>query len=318
MSDRDAGQPSAIPASRIKPTGSAALDQLIATVSVVETSPDHYRGPGSTDDGVDATFGGHFLAQAISASLATVEPERRLHSIHATFLRPGQPGQPFELAVERIRDGRSFCTRRVRTNQEGGKPQFELTASCTVDDTGPEHLRPPSFDWGSLPDPESRPPFRELMAGLDPLPLPREWALRDYGLDIRTINAPWVEPGLSSDGGIRLWVRADGSIPADDHHLQAALLAYHSDESLADTVPAQWGATWGQPGVVFVSLDHAIWFHRQVDLNQWLLFDQRPLTASGGRGLATTSVWNQRRQLVATINQEILIRLDDGFLDGPK
>lgn len=296
-------------------TGSAALDRLIEVLSPTPTGTDRFEGIGSVDDGVDATFGGHFLGQAVAAALATVEPERRLHSLHATFLRGGRPGEPFTIEVERVRDGRSFCTRRVRTSQDEGRTQFELMASCTVPEEGPElaAARPDDLaDLDALPQPESLPTYGELMRSLDPLPLPEEWALRDYGLDVRTLNAPWVPAGVSPEGGIRLWIRADGTVP-DDDHLHTALLAYQSDESLADCIAAPWGATWGSPGVVFVSLDHAMWFHRPVDLNDWLLLDQRPVTVGNGRGLATASVYDRAGRLVATATQEALFRLGDEF-----
>ena len=288
--------------------GATAVEELIAIVSVTEIGPDLFEGVGSTNDGVDASFGGHLLAQAVSAALATVEPERRLHSLHGYFLRGGRPGEPYRLEVERVRDGRSFCTRRVRVSQGDGKPQFEMLASCTVDEEGPQYPARPPGDFDSLPDPESLPTHRELMEGLDPLPLPEDWALRDYGLDLRTVNAPWAPNGPSADSGIRLWIRGAAPIP-DDHHLQSALLAYQSDESLADNVAVPWGATWGSPGVVFVSLDHAMWFHRPFDLNDWHFVDQRPVTVGRARGTATGTVWNRAGELVASFTQEALLRL---------
>lgn len=294
-----------------------ALDQLIATVSVEQIGPDRFGGVGSHDDGVDATYGGHFLGQACSAAQATVGDDRRLHSFHGYFLRAGRPGQPYQLEVERVRDGRSFCVRRVRVSQgtaETAKTQFELLASFAGPEGGPtlEAQAPP--DFASLPRPESLPTHRELMTSLDELPLPEAWAFRDYGLDMRTVNAPWAPAGPSADGGIRLWVRADGQLP-DDHRLQTSLMAYHSDESLADNVAIPWGATWGSPGVVFVSLDHAMWFHRPFDLNDWMLVDQRPVTVGHGRGLATASVWNSAGELVVSFTQEALLRLDPEQLE---
>lgn len=296
----------------------SALEQLIATVSVEQVGPDRFRGVGSHDDGVDATFGGHFLGQACSAALATVDPDRRLHSLHGYFLRPGRPGEPFDLEVERVRDGRSFCTRRVRVTQgpaDSAKTQFEMLASFTVGETGPTLDPAPPDDFATLPDPMSLPTHHELMSSLDELPLPEAWALRDYGLDIRTVNAPWAPAGPSDDGGIRLWIRADGSLP-DDHRVQAAIMAYQSDESLADNVAIPWGATWGSPGVVFVSLDHAMWFHRELDLNAWHFVDQRPITVGRGRGLATASMWNVAGELVVSFTQEALLRLGPEHLDA--
>ena len=292
----------------------AALDALVKTVTVEQVGEDRYQGVGSADDGVDATYGGHFLGQATAAALATVEPERHVHSLHGYFLRAGEPGKPYTLDVERVRDGRSFCSRRVRVSQDDGSVQFELLLSAAMTEDGPTLDPEPPSGFDGLPEPDSLPNQRELMAGLDPLPLPEAWALRDYGLDIRTINAPWAPAGPSAEGGIRLWVRASGPLPAD-HHVQAAVLAYQSDESLADNIAIPWGATWGVPGVVFVSLDHAMWFHRPFDLNEWLLIDQRPVTVGRGRGLATGMVYDRTGLLVASFTQEALLRLTPNFLE---
>ncbi|MEL7155789.1 MAG: acyl-CoA thioesterase domain-containing protein [Actinomycetota bacterium] len=292
----------------------AALDQLIAIVTLEPLGDDRFRGRGSTADGVDATFGGHFLAQAVAAAQATVGDEHRLHSLHGYFLRAGTPGQEFELQVERVRDGFSFCNRRVTVSQEPGRAQLELTGSFARPEGGPELAPTPPPGFADLPAPTSLPSYRQLMSSLDPLPLPRDWALRDYGLDLRTIDAPWAPGGSSYDGGIRLWVKADGPLP-DDPALHQALMVYQSDESLADNVAIPWGATWGSTGVVFVSLDHAMWFHRPLDLNRWHLLDQRPISVAGGRGLAVASLWDDHGHLVATINQEALLRLGPEFLE---
>ncbi len=292
-----------------------ALDALVGVVGVEPLGDDRFSGVGSADDGVDATYGGHFLGQATAAALATVDPDRIVHSLHGYFLRAGRPGEPYTLEVERLRDGRSFCSRRVVVRQGDGPTQFELLLSAAVAENGPTLDPDPPSDFGELPDPESLPTQSDLMAGLDPLPLPEAWALRDYGLDIRTINAPWAPNGPSPTGGIRLWVRSKGPLPLD-HHLQAAIMAYQSDESLADNIAIPWGATWGSPGVVFVSLDHAMWFHRPFDLNEWLLVEQRPVTVGRGRGLATAEVYDVEGSLVVSFTQEALLRLTPEFLDS--
>lgn len=290
------------------------IEKLLQIVTLEATGDDAFTGVGSSEDGVDATFGGHFLGQATAAALATVDDSRVLHSLHGYFLRGGQPGKPHLLEVERVRDGRSFCTRRVRVSQdglpsEGAKVQFELMASFATPVDGPTHPAPPPPDFAELPDPTSLPTYLELMRSHETLPLPEEWALRDYGLDIRTVDAPWTPGGPSADGGIRLWVKAAEPLPANPA-LHSAVLAYQSDESLADNIAIPWGATWGTPGVVFVSLDHAMWFHRPIDLNDWLFIDQRPVTVAHERGLATASAWDRSGNLVCTFTQEALLRLD--------
>lgn len=289
------------------PTG---LTRLIDLLTLDEVGPDQFRGAGSEDDGVEATFGGHFLGQATAAAQATVDDDRRIHSLHAYFLRGGAPGVPFDLEVDRVRDGRSFCTRRVRTTQAGGKLQFELLASFSVDEKGAVLDPSPPSGFADLPDPESLPTYHELMSGQDPLPLPEAWALRDPGVDIRTVNAPWAPSGVYGDGGIRLWIRASDALP-DDPRVHAALLAYQSDESLADTVAAPFGATWGTPGVAFVSLDHALWYHRPFRMDEWLFVDQEPVTVGRARGRAEATVWNTSGEMVASFTQEALLRLGD-------
>ncbi|MCP3989675.1 MAG: acyl-CoA thioesterase II [Actinomycetia bacterium] len=291
----------------------AALDDLIAIATLEAVGDDRFVGVGSRDDGFDATYGGHFLGQAVAAASATVDHDQRIHSLHAYFLRAGRPGQPFTLAVDRLRDGRTFSSRRVTVYQDDTKPQFELLASFARPEDGPQLQASAPVDLTSLPRPDDLPRRDELMQSLDPLPLPEAWALRDYGLDLRTIAAPWAPDGPSAEGGIRIWARADGELP-DEPALHCALLAYQSDESLADNIAIPWGATWGSPGVIFVSLDHAMWFHRPFDLNRWHLIDQQPLTVSQGRGVATATVWSPEGELVASFTQEALLRFEDNRL----
>ncbi len=295
------------------PALTALLRQLELTP---QEQPDTFVGPGSTDDGVDATFGGHFLGQAVAAANATVADDRLLHSIHGMFLRAGRPQEPFAITVDRVRDGRSFSTRRVHIEQDPAKPQFELLASYTAsgDDSSPSTPARVPFDISALPAPEDLPTYDVLMRSLDPLPLPEPWAMRDYGLDVRTIAAPWAPDGPTEAHGLRFWVRAKPGltpmVDAPSANLHAVLLAYQSDESLADCVAVPWGKTWGSDGVVFVSLDHAMWLHKPIDLNQWLLFDQEPIVVARERGLATGSVWTAQGDLVASVRQEALFRLE--------
>ncbi len=287
---------------------SKALDDLIEILRPIRKEEDFYRGAASSGDGADGTYGGHFLGQATAAALATVDDDRSVHSIHAYFLRAGQPGQPIDYAVDRLRDGRSFSARRVTASQHG-KTAFEMIASITADTVGEviEAVIPADFD--QLPNPESLPRYLELMAAQDPLPFSAEWALRPHGIDVRVVNAPWSPNGPSAEQGIRMWIRADGNVP-EDPKLHAAMLAYQSDESVADNVLIPFGLTWSSPGVFFVSLDHAMWFHRPIDMNQWHFVEQRPLVAARGRGVACGYVWSQDRKLVASFNQEALMRFE--------
>ena len=285
-----------------------ALDDLIEILRPSIIEEDVYRGTASSGDGADGTYGGHFLGQATAAALATVDDDRSVHSIHAYFLRAGQPGKPIDYVVDRLRDGRSFSARRV-TAKQSEKTAFELIASFTSDTAG-EIIEPqiPS-DFDRLPEPVSLPRYLDLMAAQDPLPFPEAWALRPHGIDVRVVNAPWSPNGPSVEQGIRMWIRADGIVP-DDPKLHAAMLAYQSDESIADNLLIPFGVTWGSPGVFFVSLDHAMWFHRPIDMNQWHFIEQRPLVAARGRGVACGYVWSQDRKLVASFTQEALMRFE--------
>lgn len=286
---------------------SAALDHLVDLLTLQPTGEGSFRGKGSQDDGWDAIFGGHYLGQATAAAHATVEGDRRIHSLHAYFLKSGRSGEPLDYRVDLIRDGGSFSTRRVTATQ-GGPVLFELTASFSRPETSANVIEPtPPDDFAELAEPTSLPTYRELMTSQDPIPLPEEWALRDLGIDIRVVNAPWSPAGPSAKGGIRAWIRADGELP-DAPGLHAALLAYQSDESISDNTLVPFGVTWAKPDTLIVSLDHALWFHRPFRMDEWLFVDQWPITASDNRGLATATVWNGAGQLVASFTQEALMR----------
>ena len=289
------------------PTMSLALNALVETLTPTQSGEHRWLGAGSRNDGADGTYGGHYLGQATAALLADNNNERQLHSLHAYFLRGGQPEQAYEYTIERIREGRSFSNQRVQCWQQG-KLIFEMTASLMVPEMGVCFDAMLPVDFATLPAPESLPTYAQVMRGLDPLPLPAAWALREHGIDLRPVNAPWCEGGVSAAGGIRHWIRAAGVL-SDDACLHTALLAYQSDESISDNILIPFGVNWGAPGLNFVSLDHAMWFHQPVDLNDWLFVEQWPARAGGGRGLAHARVWNRAGELVASFAQEALFRL---------
>ena len=140
----------------------------------------------------------------------------------------------------------------------------------------------PPADFSDLPDPESLAGYPELMASLDPMPFPAEWALKPRGIDIRMVNAPWLPQGPSPRGGIRSWNRTPDRLP-DDPGLHAALFAYHSDESISDNVLVAFDVTWSTEGAMVFSLDHAIWFHRPFRMDEWHFVEQWPVVADGAR-----------------------------------
>lgn len=287
------------------------VDELIEILRLERTAEDCFLGCGSSGDGADGTYGGHFLGQATAAALQTVAPDQTAHSLHAYFIRRGEPGQAIAYRVERVRDGMSFSSRRVRAYQDD-RLLFELSGSFTRQQRGglTQAARAPD-DFASLPAPTSLPRYSELMASHDPVPLPEEWALREHGIDVRVVDAPWSPRGPSADDGIRMWIRANGHLP-DDPQLHNAALAYQSDESLADTLLIPFGLTWGDATVFCVSLDHAMWFHDSVDLNAWHFVEQRAVTVTNERGIGNGAVWSEDGRLVASFTQEVLLRIATG------
>ena len=283
-----------------------ALNDLTNILTLKQIDLFTFSGSGSINDGAQATFGGHFLGQATAAACETVKSDFVIHSLHGYFLSGGVPRQPIVYQVENLRDGRTFCSRQVTAHQ-GGKEKFRLTASFTIPEHGKtfDALAPKQFE--QLPKPESIEPYHELMARQNPLPLPEEWALREHGVDVRVVHAPWADAGLSENMGICMWIKANGNV-AVNPRLHSAMMAYQSDESIADNILLPFGLTWGSPDLLFVSLDHALWFHQQIDLNEWHFVEQAPVVVVNGRGLATAKVWSQGKKLVASFTQEVLIR----------
>ena len=272
-----------------------------------EIATNHYRGIGSSNDGAESTYGGHFLGQATAAALRTVDEDKHVHSLHAYFIRGGEPGKKIDYFVDRVRDGRSFCTRRVSAKQND-KVLFELMGSFCKLETGVTIDAEPPADFAELPAPETIQPYREMLLAQEPLLLPEDWVTRDVGIDIRVVNAPWSPNGPGATQSVRSWFRAADHLDAAPH-LHSAVLAYQTDESLADVLLIPFGKTWCSEGTFCVSLDHALWFHEPADLNNWHFIDQQVVVAKNGRGVGNGYVWSQDGQLVASFTQEALIRL---------
>jgi acyl-CoA thioesterase-2 len=260
--------------------------------------------------GLARTYGGHIVGQAVAAAQATVANDRQLHSLHAYFLRGGRHGEPFHYDVEVVRDGRSYTARRVRAWQDEGRSSFELLASFAVAEDGPTAALQTPPEALQVP-PETLPTYRELvdqMAGSEQMPSPDGWTTRVSPIDIRPTNASWHPDGTGPNNSVNQWIRADGILP-DDPALHIAVLAYQSDESLADTVFAPFGLNWGDADNAVASLDHALWIHRPIDCNRWIYVEQFPEAVHGGRGLGRARMWNQDGQLVASATQDVLLRI---------
>lgn len=279
---------------------SEALDFLVQLLDIEAIEVNIFRGV-SPDENRQRVFGGQVAAQALMAAGRTVD-RGRVHSLHAYFLRPGDPTVPILYEVDRIRDGRSFATRRVVAIQHG-HAIFNLASSFHVDEDGPlEH----QFPMPEAPDPESLPTMHERLEPLrDQL---GEWFARPHPIDQRHIGElPWA----NTDGGDprqQLWIRADGSLP-DDPLLHACIATYASDMSLFDTMLTPHQVRWDDADFMGASLDHCMWFHRPFRADEWLLYDMDSPNAFGARGLARGFLFTGDGRLAVSMVQEGLMRL---------
>jgi acyl-CoA thioesterase-2 len=281
----------------------AALDELVKLLDLEPIEVNIFRG-SSPDERRQRVFGGQVAGQALVAAGRTVE-RGRVHSLHAYFLRPGDPTVPILYDVDRIRDGRSFTTRRVVAIQHG-RAIFNLSASFHVDEQGFDHQlpMPETTDPDELPTFEERMrPYAEKMG---------DWYTRPRPFDQRYVADPLR---ASPHRGPRephqqVWLRADGSLD-DEPLLHACMVAYASDMTLLDSILMPHQRAWDDPGVMMASLDHAMWFHRPIRADEWFLYDQHSPTATGGRGLAMGHIFTRDGRLAVSVVQEGLVRLVD-------
>ncbi|MGC8463369.1 MAG: acyl-CoA thioesterase [Acidimicrobiales bacterium] len=276
-----------------------ALDQLVNLLDLEAIEVNIFRGL-SPDEDRQRVFGGQVAAQALMAAGRTVDAGAP-HSLHAYFLRPGDPSVPILYEVDRIRDGRSFTTRRVVAIQHG-RAIFNLSASFHIDEPGLEH----QVAMPDAPPPESLPSLAERLAPYrDVL---SDWFRRPHPIEQRHIgDLPFIHGG-GREPLQRLWIRADGELP-DDRLLHACVAAYASDMSLFDTMLAPHDVRWDDPDFMGASLDHCMWFHRPFRIDEWLLYDMDSPNASGARGLARGFLFARDGTLVVSMAQEGLMRL---------
>ena len=278
-----------------------ALDGLVDLLDLEAIEVNIFRGR-SPDEQRQRVFGGQVAGQALVAASRTVDDDRRVHSLHAYFLRPGDPTVPILYEVDRIRDGKSFTTRRVVAIQHG-KAIFNLSASYHVDEGGEFEHHAPMPD---APSPESLPTWQDRMKQFEgEIP---DWFTRPRPIDTRFVNEPWRAAEASTEPRQQVWMRADGRLP-DDAVLHACIVAYASDMTLLDSVILPYRAQLrGFGNMMMASLDHAMWFHRPFRADEWFLYDQESASASGARGLARGEIF-QNGTLVVSVVQEGLIRL---------
>ncbi|WP_329113728.1 acyl-CoA thioesterase [Streptomyces sp. NBC_01465] len=259
---------------------------------------------GWCHDGMPSrVFGGQVAAQALAAAGRTVPEGRAVHSLHGYFLRPGDSARPIEYAVERVRDGGSYVSRRV-TARQGPDIIFTLSSSFKKAEEGGDRqsAMPPTPAPWTLPD------LYELWAGNNPEDC--EAAEFRRVLDMRYVPDA-AEPNTPGTTEQRLWIRSNEPLP-DDPMLHSAALAYASDLFLAPAAALsveQPRMLREEPASVFLtSLDHAVWYHRPFRADEWMLFAQRSPTAGDGRGLAFADVWSHDGRLIAHVVQETVVR----------
>jgi acyl-CoA thioesterase II len=281
-----------------------ALGRLLELLDLEQIEVNIFRGV-SPDERVQRVFGGQVAGQALVAAGRTVPDDRPVHSLHAYFIRPGDPSVPLVYIVDRVRDGRSFTTRRVSAIQHG-HTIFTLSASFQHPEPGPVHADP----MPDVPRPEEIEPSRDRLARFfgSPDNQPRE--IRDNPVDLRSVGPLSVEaahdPSLRTTRNM-VWLRVDGELP-DDPLLHVCLMTYASDMTLLDPVLLGHGLSWTDGYTTGASLDHAMWFHRPFRADQWLLYAQESPIAYGARGLARGEVFTASGDLVVSVVQEGLIR----------
>ena len=289
------------------PTGPAsALNQLIETLTLEPLEDNLFRGRRSSE-GWQRVYGGQVLGQALAAAAMTVDASRIIHSMHGYFLLAGDPEREIIYDVERIRDGGSFTTRRVRGVQHG-RAIFAMSASFHKHEDGYNH----QSTMPDVPPPEALPSAKDLMSQIMaklPENMRAYWS-RQHPIDVRIVDASRYASREPRPAQQAIWLKANGTLP-DTPHLHQAVLAYASDFTLLDTALVAHGKLLFDPDIQLASLDHAMWFHRPFRADDWLLYAQDSPTAFGARGYCRGAVYNRQGQLVASAVQEGLMRKRD-------
>lgn len=284
---------------------SSAVEELISILDLEPLERNLFRGR-SPQSGWQRVFGGQVISQALVAAQRTVEPDRHVHSLHCYFMRPGDPEVPIIYEVDRIRDGKSFTTRRVVAIQHG-EAIFSLSASFQIDEPGLEHaIEMPE----GIPAPETLLSEKELVSQfIDQLPeaLRKYWQ-RERPIEFKPVSLTHYMTREKLPPKQHMWIRVTGPVP-DDRALQAAVLAYLSDMTLLDTSLFAHGRSFFDRDIQMASLDHAMWFHRPHKLDDWFLYTQDSPNTSGARGFTRGAIYARDGTLVASVAQEGLIRL---------
>lgn len=305
--------PYPVPPATEEPLGSVtrvlALSPALAEGDdgVTVPEPDAFTG-ASLPQLSGRIYGGQVLAQGLLAAAATVAEDgdgpRLPHSVHGFFMRGGRPEEPVRFEVERLRDGRSFTQRRTTALQRGAAIAEMITSFQEVQPGAEVQLEPPD-----VPRPEELTSALEIFRTVNhPV---AKFLGRTAAFDLRHVEGNlYLAPGPERTGRQHLWARARGRVPAGaDQVVHRALLAYMCDQIMLEPALRSQGLSWRSEGMSLATLDHAQWFHRDVDVNDWLLFVQDSPTSGGGRAMVRAEVFDASGRLVSTIAQEGMIRM---------
>lgn len=287
---------------------SQAITDLLNILNLEKIEEDLYRGI-SPQVGWQRVFGGLVIAQALTAAQRTAG-QAAAHSLHAYFLLGGDPAAPIIYQVKRLRDGRSFSTRRVNAIQHG-RIIFSLTAS--FHDAEPQALEH-AFAPPDVPPPEQLPDETEFLARFGAhMPEPvRRYFERERPIEMRPIDASrYLARGEQAENQQKIWVRASARLP-DDPWIHRAALAYLSDMTLLDTSLIAHGRSVFHPDIQAASIDHALWLHRPFRADDWMLYVQDSPNAAGGLGFSRGALYDRSGALLASVAQEGLIRWKPG------
>jgi acyl-CoA thioesterase II len=280
---------------------SESLDFLVHLLDLENIEVNIFRGT-QPDEERQRVFGGQVAAQALMAAGRTVD-QGRVHSLHSYFLRPGDPKVPILYEVDRIRDGKSFTTRRVVAVQHG-RAIYNMQASFHTEEDGLDH----QITAPDVEQPEAIPTLFERIKAASNGQDIDEWFKRQHPIDQRFIGElPW-SPTRPREPTKQVWIKADGSL-ADDQLLHACVVTYASDMSLFDAILGPHDVRWDDGTFMGASLDHCMWFHRQVKADEWLLYDMDSPIAHGARGLARGFLFNRSGELCVSMVQEGLTRI---------
>lgn len=285
--------------------GQVVVDGLVRLLDLEKIEEGIFRGV-SPKARWQRVFGGQVAGQALIAAGRTVSQDRPVHSLHSYFIRAGDPAVPIIYEVDRVRDGRSFTTRRVVATQHG-KAIFSLSASFQLDQPGVDH----QSDMPDAPPPESLATLEERYAGSPDAAA--FYRMMPRPIDLRYVDdPPWQQHGRGPRSGLtRVWMRADGRLP-DDPLMHVCVLTFASDMTLLDSVLVQHGLAPGLSPMSMASLDHAMWFQRPFRADEWLLYVSQSPSASGSRGLAMGRFYAHDGRHVASVVQEGMVRVGDG------